>query len=132
MLRTVPFSFPVLQTDDPSQNTTPAVREVPKKQKSVANRRGEDSEEATGVPKDKSVVAKKVSTGSTSSASASSMSSPPPAYPSAEMREKSPENERVTSDKSEQDDKVKVTDFRCVIRFFQDSKAICIPFRIWF
>ena len=96
---------------------------MPKKQKSVANRRGEDSEEATEVPKDKSVVAKKASTGSTSSASASSMSSPPPAYPSAEMREKSPENERVTSDKSELDDKVKVTDFRCVMRFFQDGMA---------
>ena len=114
MLRTVPFSFPVLQTDDPSQNTTPAVREVPKKQESVANRRGK---EATEVPKDKSAVAKRASTGSTSSASASSMSSPPPASPSAEMREKSPENERVTLAKSELDDEVKVTDFRCVMEF---------------
>ena len=82
---------------------------MPKKQESVASRRGkEDAQEVRAeVKKDKPAVVKKSSTGSTSS-----MSSPPPASPSEEMREKSPEKERGTSDKSEQDDEVKVTDFR--------------------
>ena len=77
---------------------------------------GKDSKKEKEAPKDKSAVAKRASTGSTSSAS--SMSTPPPALPSAEMKEKSTEKERVTSDKSEQDDKVKVTDFRCAIELF--------------
>ena len=114
---TKPLSFPARQADDPSQDTTPAVREVPKKQESVENRRGKDSKKEKEVSKEKSAVAKRASTGSTSSAS--SMSTPPPALPSAEMKEKSPEKERVTSDKSEQDEKVKVTDFRCAMEFFE-------------
>ena len=85
---------------------------MPKKQEHVEERRGKVSKGAKEVPKEKSVVAKRASTGSTSSASVSSMSSPPPASPSEEMREKSPEKERVASDKSEQDEEVKVTDFR--------------------
>ena len=84
----------------------------------MEERRVKVPKEAKEVSKEKSVVAKRASTGSTSSASVSSMSSPPPASLSQEMREKSPEKERVASDKSEQDEEVKVTDFRCVVEYF--------------
>ena len=60
--------------------------------------------------------------------------------PSAEMKEKRHENESVTSDKSGEDDQVKVTDFRCVRNIYrvtllkirtilQDSCSYLLSFR---